>query len=359
MGAHPCAQVATPRPVAAAHRRRVPSHAGRRARAGQHRDAGRRREQPVRRRLRPRAHAALGRRIRLAPHRARRVRGPGRLRGGVFAAPGARVRSAQRARPGGAHLALPPRGDRVDPPRRHPRVQRAVAAPSRGDGRQAGPGGGGEGGGGGEVNSLTAGVSAPAIKPTQPTHLSQRRETTRTVTPLPYRQHHRDRPTCRRGVTAAVRNQIYPVLAVTRNQITERSGDRYLNLTDHELLLPPILAELLSQLPCPRPRSTLPEPEMSTGLLFPGRTPNRPVDAGCPQIDLSSTGLTPAGVVTPPSSAWPRSSPPQCWRTRSRLMSPPRHVGRSTPNGTGTPTSQNAGFKRIRRTRRRRRTSAR
>ena len=50
----------------------------------------------------------------------------------------------------------------------------------------------------------------------------------------------------------------------------------------------------------------------------------------CSRIDLSSTGLTPAGVVTPPSSAWPRSSPPQCWRTCSRLMSPPRHVGRST-----------------------------
>ena len=85
------------------------------------------------------------------------------------------------------------------------------------------------------------------------------------------------------------------VLAVTRNQITERSGDRYLNLTDHELLLPPILAELLSQLPCPRPRSTLPEPEMSTGLLFPGRTPNRPVDAGMFANRLKQHGINPRG----------------------------------------------------------------
>ena len=90
------------------------------------------------------------------------------------------------------------------------------------------------------------------------------------------------------------------VLAITRKQISERSGDHYLNLTDHELLLPSILAELLSQLPCPRPRSTLPEPEISTGLLFPGRTPNRPVDAGILANRLKQHGINPRGVVTPP-----------------------------------------------------------
>ena len=41
-----------------------------------------------------------------------------------------------------------------------------------------------------------------------------------------------------------------------------------------------ILAELLAQLPYRRRRWTLPEPDTSSRLLFPGRTPTRPVDAG-------------------------------------------------------------------------------
>ena len=83
------------------------------------------------------------------------------------------------------------------------------------------------------------------------------------------------------------------VLAVTRSHIREWSGNTYLSLADHELLLPAILAELLTQLPCPRPRSTLPTPDIEPGFLFPGRTPNRPVDAGLFANRLKRHGITP------------------------------------------------------------------
>ncbi len=66
------------------------------------------------------------------------------------------------------------------------------------------------------------------------------------------------------------------------------------------------------------------------------------------RIDLSSTGLTPAVVVTPPSYASPQNCPPRCCRTCSRLISPLRHVGRSTRKAIGTAMSLNAGFRRIR-----------
>ena len=153
----------------------------------------------------------------------------------------------------------------------------------------------------GPINAgLTTGVSAPAVKPAQPTVFLNEDEQ--------LEQLHR----CLTDSTIDIDLRaggalmllyginLIRVLAITRKQISERSGDHYLNLTDHEPLLLSILAELLSQLPCPRPRSTLPEPEISTGLLFPGRTPNRPVDAGILANRLKQHGINPRGVVTPP-----------------------------------------------------------
>ena len=46
------------------------------------------------------------------------------------------------------------------------------------------------------------------------------------------------------------------------------------------MILPSRLAALLNQLPAPRPRSTLPDSTAPDMLLFPGRTPDRPVNAG-------------------------------------------------------------------------------
>lgn len=82
------------------------------------------------------------------------------------------------------------------------------------------------------------------------------------------------------------------VLALRRNQVTTRDADTYLTLGDHELVLPPKLAELLIQLPRSTRRSTLPEPPALDHLLFPGRTPNRPVDAGGFGKRLKQIGLT-------------------------------------------------------------------
>lgn len=57
-------------------------------------------------------------------------------------------------------------------------------------------------------------------------------------------------------------------------------------------MLPPKLAELLIQLPRSTRRSTLPEPPAPDSLLFPGRTPDRPVDAGVFGKRLKRSGFT-------------------------------------------------------------------
>jgi hypothetical protein len=142
---------------------------------------------------------------------------------------------------------------------------------------------------------LTAEVSAPALKPMQPTIFlnddHQLEQLHRCLTDNTI-----DIDLRAGGALMLLYGiNLIRVLAITRNQIRERSGDHYINLTDHELLLPPVLAALLSQLPCPRPRSTLPEPDTSTGLLFPGRTPNRPVDAGMFGNRLKRHGINPRG----------------------------------------------------------------
>ena len=82
------------------------------------------------------------------------------------------------------------------------------------------------------------------------------------------------------------------VLALRHNQIRVAKGATYLVLKDHELLLPTRLAELLAQLPRPGRRSTLPESQAPDRLLFPGRTPHRPVDAGGFGKRLKLSGLT-------------------------------------------------------------------
>jgi hypothetical protein len=142
---------------------------------------------------------------------------------------------------------------------------------------------------------LTTGVSAPALKPAQPTVFLDEEEQ--------LEQLHRCLTDDTIGIELRAGGALMllyglnltRVVAITHDQIRERSGDTYLSLADHELLLPPILAELLAQLPCPRPRSTLPEPELSSRFLFPGRTPNRPVDAGIFGKRLKQHGINPRG----------------------------------------------------------------
>src|SRR6185312_5646486 len=70
------------------------------------------------------------------------------------------------------------------------------------------------------------------------------------------------------------------VLGLRQNQIHTKDGNTYLTLGDHDMVLPPKLAQLLAQLPRPTRRSTLPEPLSPDRLLFPGRTPDRPVNSG-------------------------------------------------------------------------------
>ncbi|WP_241011296.1 hypothetical protein [Mycobacterium camsae] len=82
------------------------------------------------------------------------------------------------------------------------------------------------------------------------------------------------------------------VLRLRQNQIHAKDGHSYLTLRDHYMVLPPKLAELLAQLPRPTRRSTLPEPKTSDRLLFPGRTPGRPVDSGGFGKRLRDSGLT-------------------------------------------------------------------
>jgi hypothetical protein len=82
------------------------------------------------------------------------------------------------------------------------------------------------------------------------------------------------------------------VLGLRQNQIRTNDGNTYLTLRDHDMALPPKLAHLLAQLPRPTRRSTLPEHLTPERLLFPGRTPDRPVDLGAFGARLKRSGLT-------------------------------------------------------------------
>ncbi|MGK2881781.1 MAG: hypothetical protein ACSLE6_13640 [Mycobacterium sp.] len=82
------------------------------------------------------------------------------------------------------------------------------------------------------------------------------------------------------------------VLALRRNQLTIKDADTYLTMGEHELVLPPKLAELLIAMPRSTRRSSLPEQSAPDSLPFPGRTPNRPVDAGGFGKRLKNNGFT-------------------------------------------------------------------
>ncbi|WP_425004948.1 hypothetical protein [Mycolicibacterium sp. S3B2] len=142
---------------------------------------------------------------------------------------------------------------------------------------------------------LTTDVSAPARKPAQPSvFLDEDEQLTQLHRCLTDTSIDID---LRAGGALMLLYGIYVtrVVAITRDQVCERSGQHYLTLADHELMLPPSLAELLIQLPCARPRSTLPEPASPTRLLFPGRTPTRPVDAALFGKRLIRHGINPRG----------------------------------------------------------------
>lgn len=85
------------------------------------------------------------------------------------------------------------------------------------------------------------------------------------------------------------------VLALRKDQVVARDGNHYLKLSAHELILPSQLAALLNQLPTPKPRSTLPDSTAPDMLLFPGRTPDRPVHAGGFGKRLKRIGITVRG----------------------------------------------------------------
>lgn len=85
------------------------------------------------------------------------------------------------------------------------------------------------------------------------------------------------------------------VLAISSNQLCERSGDTYLMLGEHELLLPPVLADLLTQLPRPARGQTLPNVKIERRLLFPGRTPHRAIDPERFANRLKQRGIRPRG----------------------------------------------------------------
>lgn len=82
------------------------------------------------------------------------------------------------------------------------------------------------------------------------------------------------------------------VLELRRDQLRFRSGDTFLILKDHELLLPRKLCDLMAQLPRSTRRSTFPDTNAPDRLLFPGRTPDRPVDAAGFGKRLKRHGLT-------------------------------------------------------------------
>ncbi|WP_284235593.1 hypothetical protein [Mycobacterium antarcticum] len=82
------------------------------------------------------------------------------------------------------------------------------------------------------------------------------------------------------------------VLELRQNQLHAKSGDTFLVLKDHELLLPRRLGDLVAQLPRSTRRSTFPETSAPDRLLFPGRTPDRPVDAAGFGKRLKRIGLT-------------------------------------------------------------------
>jgi hypothetical protein len=85
------------------------------------------------------------------------------------------------------------------------------------------------------------------------------------------------------------------VLSIRADQLAERDGETYLTLDQHELIIPPRVATLLTQLPAPRSRSTLPPNPSAPTLLFPGRALNQPVASTHFGIRLKKYGINARG----------------------------------------------------------------
>lgn len=83
------------------------------------------------------------------------------------------------------------------------------------------------------------------------------------------------------------------VLALRQNQVHTKDGVTYLTLRDHDMALPPnscrIARATASSDPALHPAV---EPLTPDRLLFPGRTPDRPVDSGGFGKRLKRSGLT-------------------------------------------------------------------
>ncbi|WP_228566911.1 hypothetical protein [Nocardia sp. SYP-A9097] len=85
------------------------------------------------------------------------------------------------------------------------------------------------------------------------------------------------------------------VLALRADQLLHRTGSHYLRLGDHELLLPPLLAELLGQLPRERFNQSVlpPVSDGSSPLMFPGFDRRWPIGRGVYGDRLKQHGITP------------------------------------------------------------------
>jgi hypothetical protein len=127
-------------------------------------------------------------------------------------------------------------------------------------------------------------------------------------------------------------------VAITSNSLRQRSGDTYLMLGDHELLLPPILADFM-QLPCPTRRSTLPDIETKHRLLFPGRTPHRSIDPGVFARRLKQRGISPRAGRNTALIVRASELPAAVLSDLLGIDIAPLHGGPATPNATGKPTS--------------------
>jgi hypothetical protein len=146
-----------------------------------------------------------------------------------------------------------------------------------------------------DQRGLTTGVAAPARKPGLPAAFLSEEEQleqlhrclTDDTIPVDLR--------AGGGLMLLYGLNLTRVLAISSDQLCQRSGDTYLMLGEHELLLPPVLADLMTQLPRPARGSTLSNVEIERRLLFPGRTPHRAIDPEHFANRLKQRGIRPRG----------------------------------------------------------------
>jgi hypothetical protein len=146
-----------------------------------------------------------------------------------------------------------------------------------------------------DQRGLTTGVAAPARKPGLPAAFLSEEEQleqlhrclTDDTIPVDLR--------AGGGLMLLYGLNLTRVLAISSDQLCQRSGDTYLMLGEHELLLPSVLAGLMTQLPRPARGSTLPNVKIERRLLFPGRTPHRAIDPEHFANRLKQRGIRPRG----------------------------------------------------------------